>query len=133
MHNIISQQSRFSLNYCGMYIANISQCNIPQKFYVNRKLSSSAQILISIAYSFYLNYLRQSEISIGNLLCCLIRTLLSPYLGQLIVYKLRAMPSNYLTKYLPINWGVPRGTAFLVQFSFPFWSTTWRLSIQIMC
>ena len=34
---IISQQTRFSLIYRGMYIANIPQYNIAQQFYVNQK------------------------------------------------------------------------------------------------
>ena len=39
-----------------------AECNIAQQFCVNRKLSLSASIWISIAYSFYLNYLSQTKV-----------------------------------------------------------------------
>ena len=48
---------------------------------------------MSIAYSFYLNYSRESNISMGNLFCWLISKLLNPYIGQLAVYKPRATTS----------------------------------------
>ena len=64
----------------------------------------------------------------GKLLCWLIRKLLNPYLGQLVVYKPRATPSIYkqlidLGRFNnPLSWRV----TFLTQFEKHGFEYCWR-------